>query len=96
MARLIHQLHSEDTDEAFSVLRAARERLSQSGSTRLRHTLPPLAFKALELVPRIKAREEAGGDVEANCKTVGFAFRRAVHCDVGPLWAADQRSQPFD
>ena len=72
MARLIHQLESSDTDEAFSVLRSARERLAQSGPKRLRHTLPPIAFCALRLVPAIHAREEAGEQVEASCKTVCF------------------------
>ena len=70
MARLIHQLQSDDTDETFSVLRAASDKLQQSGPRRLRHTLPPVAFCAIQLVPQIKAREDSNEKVEASCKTV--------------------------
>ena len=70
MARLIHQLTSEDTDEAVSVLQQARQRLAAAGPRRLKHTLPPIAFCALRLVPLIKAREEAGESPESSCKTV--------------------------
>lgn len=73
---MIHQLRSDDSDEAFSVLREARERLAQSGPKRLRHTLPPIAFQALKLVPIIKAREGDGQEVEASCKTVSVRLQR--------------------
>lgn len=70
MARLIHQLRSDDTDETFSVLRSARERLQQAGPRRLRHTLPPIASCAIQLVPDIKAREDRNEKLEVSCKTV--------------------------
>ena len=70
VARLIHQLRSDDTDETFSVLRAAADKLQQSGPRRLSHTLPPLAFCAIQLVPHIKKREDTGEKPEASCKTV--------------------------
>ena len=74
VARLIHQLRSDDTDETFSVLRAAADKLQQSGSRRLRHTLPPIAFCAIQLVPHIKAREDDGEKVETGCKTVRMSI----------------------
>lgn len=74
MARLIHQLRSDDTDETFSVLRAARERLQGSGARRLAHTLPPIAFCAIRMVGQVKEREDSGEKVEASCKTVRLFF----------------------
>lgn len=70
MAKLMHQLRSEDADETFSVLKAAKERIAQSGPARLKHTLPPLAFCALSLTEKVKAHTGAGERSESSCKTV--------------------------
>ena len=68
VARLIHQLRAEDTDDTYSVLKSARESMRSSGDLRLKHTLPSVAFCGLQLIPEIKAREDAGEKVEATCK----------------------------
>ena len=70
VARLIHQLRAEDTDDTFSVLRSAHERMQGSGDLRLKHTLPAIAFCGLQLIPEIKARENAGEKAEVTCKQV--------------------------
>ncbi|KAK9808922.1 hypothetical protein WJX72_006449 [[Myrmecia] bisecta] len=70
IARLIHQFHSEDTDVQHQILTAAHKRFLKGGPRRLKHTLPPLAFLALQTVQRIKAREEAGDALDSSCKTV--------------------------
>ena len=80
MARLVHQLRDPDTDVRYSTLVAARERFAKGGPRRQRHTLPPVAFAALQLVRDIAKREGAGESVEVDCNSVGGDSR---HC-----WAA--------
>ena len=49
VARLVHQLRSDDSDTQYRLLVAARKQFGQGGPRRLKHTLPPLAFEALRL-----------------------------------------------
>jgi len=49
VARLVHQLRSDDGDTQYRLLVAARKQFGQGGARRLKHTLPPLAFEALRL-----------------------------------------------
>eukprot|EP00891_Asterochloris_glomerata_P001826 jgi/Astpho2/1826/e_gw1.00038.20.1_t len=60
VARLVHQLRDPDTDVRYSTLVAARKRFAKGGPRRQRHTLPPVAFAALQLVGDIAARKGAG------------------------------------
>ena len=71
MARLVHQLRDPDTDVRYSTLVAARERFAKGGPRRQRHTLPPVAFAALQLVGDIAKREGAGESMEVDCNSVG-------------------------
>ncbi|KAK9832171.1 hypothetical protein WJX74_001409 [Apatococcus lobatus] len=70
LARLVHQLVSQDTDEHFELLRAARDRFNAGGPKRLRHTLAPLAFAALRLVRTIKEGTADSKKADGACKTV--------------------------
>ena len=49
VARMVHQLRSDDPDEHFQILKTAREHFSTGGPRRVRHTLPPLAFSSLQV-----------------------------------------------
>ena len=62
MARLIHRLRSDDPGQHYALLQAARKRLSAGGARRLRHTLPPIAFAALDIVRRLAAAGSVAGE----------------------------------
>ena len=49
VARMVHQLRSDDPDEHFQILKTARQHFSTGGPRRVRHTLPPLAFSSLQV-----------------------------------------------
>ena len=49
VARMVHQLRSDDPDDHFQILKTARQHFSSGGPRRVRHTLPPLAFSALQV-----------------------------------------------
>lgn len=49
VARMMHQLQSDDADEQFHILKTARQHFIQGGPRRVKHTLPPLAFAALKV-----------------------------------------------
>jgi len=49
VARMVHQLRSDDPDEHFQILKTARQHFSTGGLRRVRHSLPPLAFSALQV-----------------------------------------------
>lgn len=88
LARLVHQLVSQDTDEHFELLRAARERFNAGGPKRLRYTLGPLAFAALRLVRTIKEGTTESKKADGACKTVSALTRLTkLHytCYPGPL-----------
>ena len=56
VARLIHRLKSSNPGQHFALLQAARNRFSAGGPRRLKHTLPPIAFSALNVVRRLCAQ----------------------------------------
>ncbi|KAL4440093.1 hypothetical protein ABPG75_003094 [Micractinium tetrahymenae] len=62
LARLVHNLRSAsgDSDEQFAMLEVAQRHFLLGGPQRMRHTLLPLAFCALETVRRVAAAEQAG------------------------------------
>lgn len=49
VARMVHQLRSDDPDDHFQILKTARRHFSSGGPQRVKHTLPPLAFSALQV-----------------------------------------------
>ncbi|DBA95664.1 hypothetical protein WJX82_011441 [Trebouxia sp. C0006] len=81
VARMVHQLRSDDPDEHFQILKTARQHFSTGGLRRVRHSLPPLAFSALQLVRVLKKRQDSGNAAETSCKTV----LQFVHGIVAPL-----------
>ena len=50
VARMVHQLRSDDPDEHYQILKTARRHFSSGGPRRVKHTLPPLAFSALQVL----------------------------------------------
>ncbi|XP_078431095.1 vacuolar protein sorting-associated protein 35B-like [Wolffia australiana] len=54
VARLIHMLHSDDTDEMLQIICTVRKHILLGGSKRLPFTVPPLIFSALKLVRRLQ------------------------------------------
>ena len=77
MARLIHRLRSDDPGQHYALLQAARKRLSAGGARRLRHTLPPIAFAALDVVRRLAAAGPAAR--EPSQKEVRWPLWSRVH-----------------
>lgn len=58
VARFIHQLRSEDADQQYLILSAARKLLGAGGAARIRHTLPPLVFQAYRLAYKYRQLSE--------------------------------------
>ena len=60
VARLVHLMRAEHTDEQFLILKTARKQFGNSGKERIRFTLPPIVFRAYELTYRYK--DESASD----------------------------------
>eukprot|EP00922_Rhytidocystis_sp_ex-Travisia-forbesii_P033689 GHVS01050024.1.p1 GENE.GHVS01050024.1~~GHVS01050024.1.p1 ORF type:complete len:369 (-),score=53.96 GHVS01050024.1:270-1376(-) len=58
VAKLVHAIQHDDSDEVFNMYAAARSSFSQGGPRRWVHVLPPLVICALKLIPRIRDREQ--------------------------------------
>ena len=58
VAKALHLLKNDDTDDVVHMLVAARDFFSEGGRHRLQHTLPPLLFVALGLARRTMDREK--------------------------------------
>ena len=52
MGRLIHLLRSDDPDEQFCILSAARKALAEGGAKRISFTFPPVVMQAFQLAKR--------------------------------------------
>ena len=74
VARMVHQLRSDDPDEHFQILKTARQHFSTGGPRRVRHSLPPLAFSALQ-VPKHLPNVQTG----CYCPQVHPNLDSAVH-----------------
>lgn len=70
VSRLVHLIRSEDTDEQYRLLLAARKHFGQGGPTRIAYTLVPLVFSALDLARRAHDRESKGEQVAVASKKV--------------------------
>lgn len=89
MARLIHRLRSDDPGQHFALLQAARRRLSAGGARRLRHTLPPIAFAALDIVRRLAAAGPASGEPsQKEVRRLSVAGVNVQHCVASLVTAA--------
>ena len=60
VSRLAHLMVNDDTDATFKVLGCARKHFGQGGLRRIKHTLVPLVFRALDLSRKIRNVEAAG------------------------------------
>lgn len=66
VARLLHQLRSDDPGEQDQMLRMASDRLLQGHPSRYQHTLPSLVVNAVQLVHRLASgRPQQGATAEA-------------------------------
>lgn len=90
MARLMHQLKAPTLDDQFEVLKAARDRTTQGGPTRLKHTIPAIAFGALAVVRGLCAEGKQGQSkaepVSQNhviIPFVGTSFKCHCVCAIG-------------
>ena len=86
VCRLVLQLRAPTPDDQFAVLRAARERLTEGGPARLRHTLPPLGFAALQLVRELQAAQTAGETPVTTLKEVCEGLCRGLRITKPPGW----------
>jgi len=64
---------ADDTDNHFKLYVAARKHFGRGGTQRIESTLPPLVFGALQLVNRVKTREDKKEEVQIKTKKV-FGF----------------------
>ncbi|KNC54417.1 vacuolar protein sorting-associated protein 35 [Thecamonas trahens ATCC 50062] len=62
VARLIHLITSPVADVQFQLYVVSRQAFGKGGPSRIKYTLPPLAFGALRLTQRYKAAGLAGDD----------------------------------
>ena len=86
VARLIHRLRSDDPGQHYALLQAARKRLSAGGARRLRHTLPPIAFAALDIVRRLAAAGPASR--EPSQKEVSHCLSPLGGSASSTIWAS--------
>ena len=59
MARVVHLLRNEDTDEVLRMLAVSRAKFIAGGPQRMQFTIMPAVFSALSLARRVLARERA-------------------------------------
>ncbi|KAJ6306304.1 hypothetical protein OIU78_021592 [Salix suchowensis] len=57
VARLIHMLYNDDSEEMLKIICTARKHIMAGGPTRLPFTVPPLTFSALRLVRKLQAHD---------------------------------------
>ena len=69
VARLIHRLRASDPGRHYALLQAARKGVSAGGPRRLRHTLPPIAFAALDIVRRLPTAAASGEPSQKEVRT---------------------------
>ena len=89
MARLMHQLRAPDLPTQFLVLKAARERITQGGPARLKHTIPPIAFAALQIVRGLCGGGKGGDEKETepvSLISISIAYRIVW---TGCVWRTD-------
>ncbi|KAG6785652.1 hypothetical protein POTOM_007225 [Populus tomentosa] len=57
VARLIHMLYNDDSEEMLKIICAVRKHIMAGGSQRLPFTVPPLIFSALRLVRKLQDQD---------------------------------------
>eukprot|EP00456_Euglypha_rotunda_P081987 TRINITY_DN803_c0_g1_i5.p1 TRINITY_DN803_c0_g1~~TRINITY_DN803_c0_g1_i5.p1 ORF type:complete len:714 (+),score=128.95 TRINITY_DN803_c0_g1_i5:239-2143(+) len=73
VARLFHNIQSDDTDNLYKLYSAARKHFGRGQTQRIENTLPPLVFASLGLVKRVKEREDKKDEIQVKSKKV-FGF----------------------
>jgi len=87
VAKLTHLFKHSDVDTQFKILGAARRHLGQGGLGRVRYTLVPLVFRALDLARKIRAVERTVAAQQAKkaaaTKKKTIATKKDVEGDEG-------------
>ena len=81
LARIVHLLHSPDTDTQFRLLQMARKVFSE-GNERIRTTTPPLVTACMKLAYRFKAKEHYADNWESQSN----ALYKFMHSAVSTLY----------
>ncbi len=82
VCRMVHLIQSSDNDELFKCYLKARSYFGQGGSRRIRVTLTPLIFRALQLATLVTKQDLAG---ERKCAVDAKKIFRFVHDSVTVL-----------
>ena len=78
VARCIHLLKHEDTDQLIRLYVNAREKLKNGGANRAQFTLPPLVTCALALARRVRSRELAAQADPPQADAPQYACRKVM------------------
>ena len=62
LGKLVHLLHSDDTDTAYEMLAVARRHLREGGQKSVMYTLTPVVYSAFKLLDTVRGLEFAAGD----------------------------------
>jgi len=89
VASLIHLCESDNLEELFGMYLIARKHFGQGGPKRIKHSLPPLVFRGIKLVLRLKSTENEDSDWG---KKAGKVFK-FIHETVSALVKGSQQPQ---
>jgi len=77
VAKVIHLMRSDDTDNLLRIYGVAKKHFMLGGSQRMKYTMAPIVFSALALARRVFAREKAA---ESDADTAPqFSTRKVFH-----------------
>jgi len=68
VARVFHLVHSDDTDTQYELFLKVRNVFGKGGTHRIKYTIPPLVFGALDLVERVAQRLLSSEDAKSKVK----------------------------
>ncbi|KAF4518817.1 hypothetical protein B566_EDAN008146 [Ephemera danica] len=75
LGRFIHHLKSDNSDQQYCILSAARKHFGAGGNKRIKYTLPPIVFQAYQLAFQYKALKDEDEMWEKKCQRI-FQFCR--------------------
>eukprot|EP00406_Dinophysis_acuminata_P033549 CAMPEP_0179372190 /NCGR_PEP_ID=MMETSP0797-20121207/86131_1 /TAXON_ID=47934 /ORGANISM="Dinophysis acuminata, Strain DAEP01" /LENGTH=831 /DNA_ID=CAMNT_0021088101 /DNA_START=70 /DNA_END=2565 /DNA_ORIENTATION=+ len=76
VCKLVHQVKCDDTDVAFHILSAMRGFFGQGGPHRMAHTLIPVYYAAMSLIPQIRAREQKRQELEEDIPAPAVSVKK--------------------
>ncbi|XP_024039742.1 vacuolar protein sorting-associated protein 35B isoform X2 [Citrus clementina] len=88
VARLIHMLYNDDSEEMLKIICTVRKHIMTGGPKRLPFTVPPLVFSALRLVRQLQNQDGdvAGEEEPATPKKIFQLLNQAANdCDLEPV-----------